>query len=614
MSAVRPVLLFVAAVIAVGLALGPGSARSAAAVTTPAAGVVTPAPVGTAISFVGRLTVGGVALAGRTLRYQLDGVTLFSIQTDTAGVVTVKVRRNLTPGTHVVALTYDGDPTRGYEASSAQGSLTILPPFGTTLVLSLPLGQRTGEAMAVDVSVYRDGRPVAGARLHITVAGHHVALRSDAAGHIHYRLSRKLPPGTYAVTVRYHGDRSRGLLGASTSGSLTVLPALVTSVKLQVPGKIAAGQEAAVVGQLASDSGPLPARTPVELLLDGAKRATLETDAAGRVHLKLPRHLAAGDHVVMLVYHGNKRLGIEGASATASLSVLPILLRLQAVPALSGVTFLIDGEPHLTGSDGLVSTPLAVAGAHTVSVRAPADRPDAQTHFVRWYDEQTHPDRTFRIFGDEIIHAFFAGSYLTPVTFRDADGRPLDPARLSMIQISGPSHELIDLPPGRDRIWLDTPAPSRAALLGVANQARYTIEAAHFDGVSVATRGDDSYVPGPGRSWNVKLRVFTLRIQVRQPVVGSGIRSLVLSSADGRKLPLHPDANGFVELHDLPRGLYSVAPAHRALVPTVLVQLTRNQVVQMSFFTSEEATAGTVLMLLASMALAAAAITIRRRS
>src|SRR5206468_10550916 len=161
--------------------------------------------------------------------------------------------------------------------------------------------------------------------------------------------------------------------------------------------------------------------------------------------------------------------------------------------------------------------------------------------------------------------------------------------------------------------WLDVRAPSRALLLGLAQTPRYAVLSATYDGVSVANRGDSPFTPGPGRIWSINLRIYSMQLQVRQPVLGGEIRDVVVTSPGGFRQALQPDGGGRLALTALPRRLYTVTAVGDGVAPTLMVQVTRNQVVQLSAFTPLEI-AGTVLLLLAAMAgLIGAAIVVQRR-
>src|SRR5207245_5435860 len=99
----------------------------------------------------------------------------------------------------------------------------------------------------------------------------------------------------------------------------------------------------------------------------------------------------------------------------------------------------------------------------------------------------------------------------------------------------------------------------------------------------------------------INLRIYSMQLHVRQPLLGGEIRDIVVTSPGGFRQTLQPDGGGRLTLTALPRGLYTVTAVGDGVAPTLIVQVTRNQVVQLSAFTPLEI-AGTVLLLLAANA------------
>ncbi len=152
------------------------------------------------------------------------------------------------------------------------------------------------------------------------------------------------------------------------------------------------------------------------------------------------------------------------------------------------------------------------------------------------------------------------------------------------------------------------PAPSRALLLGLAQQPRYAIQSATYDGVSVANRGDSPFTPGPGKVWSINLRIYSMQLQVRQPLLGGAIQKIVVTSPAGFRQTLEPTRDGKVTLTSLPRGLYTVTTLSDGVAPTLVVQVTRNQAVQLSAFTPLELAAVSALALAAITGVLGAAL------
>jgi hypothetical protein len=238
---------------------------------------------------------------------------------------------------------------------------------------------------------------------------------------------------------------------------------------------------------------------------------------------------------------------------------------------------------------------VGTVGKHVLDVQAPADTSTTRVRFAHWFDNDLRSTKQVKIFADSTIYALFSGSYLTPIVLHDAAGSLVDSKRLGPVIIAAPEGKQVVLAPGQTTEWLDVHAPSRAQLLGLGQTPRYAIDSATFDGVNVANRGDSPFTPGPNKVWTVNLHIYSMLLNVRQPLIGGSINSLVVTSAGGFKQTLRPDDHGRVMLTDLPRGLYTVRAVGSGVSPTLIVQVTRNQVVQVSAFTPFEI-AGIVLL------------------
>ena len=158
----------------------------------------------------------------------------------------------------------------------------------------------------------------------------------------------------------------------------------------------------------------------------------------------------------------------------------------------------------------------------------------------------------------------------------------MDTSRLSGVTLGGPEGTTIALTTPFAPMWLHTPAPSRAVLVGLEPIRRYSVASAQFEGVSVTNRGDNSYIPHASGGWQIKLRMYSLSIHARNPLIGGGIPSKVeLSLVGGGQRTVALDANGNATLLGLPRGHYIISPIHTRLAAEVTLSLTRSQDVTM---------------------------------
>jgi hypothetical protein len=581
--------------------------------TTITLGLPSPTPTGVQTYVTATLEAGGVRLPHATVTAVVDGATSFSTVTSNVGVATFAMPRDLKLGPHTIVVSFAPSVELGADGATAQGTFQVIAPWATWISLALPNDYRVGQALAAVVRVYTGSRPVPNATVHIVAVGRHVALTTDVNGRTVYRLPRNLAPGTYSVSVTYNGARDQGYLGSAASGKFALLPPLVTYVSVHVGSPITTGDGDTVEGGLTSAIGAVSGRVPVHLLIDGHHLVTVITRPNGTFSFNLPRSLAAGSHTITAEYHGDRSLGILGSSARTTLVIKPLVLTFQTGPALAGVTFKVDRTSAVTGADGRATLQLATVGAHTVTVSPPGDTTISRIRFAHWFDNDQRLTKPMRIFADTKVYAMFSASYLTPIVVRDASGGMIDERRLGPMTISAPEGKTLILGPTDKMLWLDVHAPSRAQLLGLAQTPRFALQSATYDGVDVANHGDSPFTPSKGKAWEISLRIYSMQLQLRKPVLGGSINGVVVTGSDGVSQTLQPDAAGRVTLTGLPRGLYTVRTMGN-VSPTLIVQVTRNQVVQVSAYTPVEVGGIALLIVAGIAAVIGAAIVVQSRT
>ena len=580
--------------------------------TTITLGLPSPTPTGVLTYVTATLQSNGARLANAKVTALVDGVTTLQGTTNNLGVVSFQMSRNLRIGPHSVEVSFAASVLLGAQAASARGTWHVIAPWSTWISIALPQDYRLGQELAVVARVYTGSRPVAGVPVHIAAGGRHVTVMTDRNGRVVYRLSRNLRPGTYAVSVSLHDQRELGYLGSTANGKFTLLPPLATRVGVHLTTPITTGDGDVVTGKVDSSIGALGRKVPIHLAIDGRKLATLEARPDGTFLFKLPRNLAAGTHTISAAYHGDRSLGILRSSASVSLVIHPLLVTFQAGPALPGVSFRIDGKSAVTGTDGKTTLAVATAGRHVLAVSPPADTLTTRIRFAHWYDNDTLSSKPVKIFADTTVYALFSGSYLTPIVLHNAAGGLLDTKRLGPVMIAAPEGKQIELAPGQTTAWLEVHAPSRALLLGLGQTPRYALDSAAYDGVNVANHGDSPFTPGPNKVWTVNLHIYSMQLNVRQPLLGGSISAVVVTSAGGFQQTIQPDDRGHVTLTDLPRGLYTVRTVGSGVSPSLTVQVTRNQVVQISAFTPIEVAAMILLLVVVCAGVVGAAIAVQR--
>jgi hypothetical protein len=333
----------------------------------------------------------------------------------------------------------------------------------------------------------------------------------------------------------------------------------------------------AMAATLQSDRGPLRRRA-VHISIDGKPKLGLITDDSGRAHLDISRSTPAGAYSIGAEFHGDRPTGLSPSSSAGTMTILPLNFKVQTVPALPGVVVRMDGLTVQTNANGWATVPVGSTGDHNLYVDAPEPGPGTRTQFARWSDGVTTSGRSLRIRSDALLYAAFSGDFLTRLSFVDGSGAPVDTNKLTGVALSGPEGAMIAVRSPFDPLWLHLPAPSRAVLAGVGTNWKFSVASGKYQGISVINRGDDRYVPNGSGTWSIKLRIYSLKIHTRRPLIGNEIPTEVAVALQGRPPATVPvDSSGNAKLISLPRGRYTVGVPHTKLAAELTVSMTNSQ-------------------------------------
>jgi SNF2 domain-containing protein len=355
---------------------------------------------------------------------------------------------------------------------------------------------------------------------------------------------------------------------------------LPDGITLSAPSVIKAGREIDVDATFAA-GGFLRAGAGLHFIIDDVERRMVRTDASGVAHFRLRGVLASGVHHLEVSYAGTKQYFYsEPARATATFEVSPLIITVQTVPAMPGVTLMLDGGKGLvSNAAGEVMLGVARAGLHRLAVTVPAPTETSRVSFVRWSDDSWQPSRVIRVIKDVTISVGLRAAYLTPIQFVGLDNNPLDPTLVSDVVISGPNAEVIQLQYPYDPIWLQTPMPAKhsgEAGLHVTS-APYSLSFARYTRLNVASTGQMRFAPAPGSSWAIKLLLFTLRLGAKDAIFGTTLyNSIRLIGPTGRAQMLSLGDQNRITLV-LSRGNYSAQVQASGVTPVATIALSRSQ-------------------------------------
>jgi hypothetical protein len=590
-----------------------GNGQPAKPTVTPDLTLKVPPPTlaGEPISVSMELKSNAAPISGASLTLNVNAQNL-ALQTDAQGAAVYKLNRDTPPGTYPVTGSYSGDSVHRILPANASGQVTVLPRIGTAISLSLPPATMFDQEVPISAMLSAGGVPLGGDTLNLSIDGvHKLDLITDPSGAVTYKLSRGTLPGAHLIGMSYHGNQKIGIPPATASGTITILPPIKTWIDLSLPQPTKAGQKMTLSATLHSDNGPLR-RHAVHISIDGKPKLGLITDDSGMAHLDISRSTPAGTYSIGAEFHGDRPTGLSPSSSTGTMTILPLSFNVQTVPALAGVVVHVDGLTAQTNADGEATVSVGSTGEHTLSVDTPDLGPGARTQFARWSDGVATSSRPFRMLADARLFAAFSGDFLTKLSFVDGNGAPVDTTKLTEIALSGPEGATIALRAPFDPLWLHVPAPSRAVLEGVGAIRKFSVASGKYQGISVINRGDDQYLPHANGDWSIGLRIYSLSVHTRRPLIGGGVPTeAAVTLQDGPSVTVPLDASGNATLQSLPRGRYTVSVPHTKLAAEFTLSLTRSQDVTIPVVSILEIL--TTLGLLALMTVAMIVLPRRRR-
>jgi hypothetical protein len=266
----------------------------------------------------------------------------------------------------------------------------------------------------------------------------------------------------------------------------------------------------------------------------------------------------------------------------------PLTLIVQTVPAVAGVILTLDGtRSFVSQPNGLIVADVATRGDHTLSLTLPHDDDRTRFSFVRWGDESFQPDRQVRMHENHTLSVGLQVAYRTQVVFADPDGRPLDAARVSNVVFSGPDAEVIKLDDPSAPMWLHTPLPAKHMGdngLHVVT-VPYALSRVDYDGLNVASDGQERYLPTAGGTWVMHLRLYHLTLRAKDALFGTRLsRRVTLTDPSGRQQQLRLDGNGQFSIV-AGRGNYTAHVQAAGFSPLVPIALSRSQTADLSVIT-----------------------------
>ena len=330
-----------------------------------------------------------------------------------------------------------------------------------------------------------------------------------------------------------------------------------------------------------ADGTPL-ANEAVTFAGDGAEVRRTRTDGTGVATFRIGAGLPPGEYGLLVTYAGRTGAYL-GASASATLAVIPFDLAIETVPPLPGMVFEFDGTRFVAGDDGVVHIPVDVAGDHELAVIEDSySNPDQRAEFSRWNTELFGPRITLRIPYDQSLQAGFDVSFNASQIFLDLEGGEVDPSRVTSLTLRSSIGTVQTYPDGQARWYRASRVVRRVS--GLESVAvRYNVDSVEVDGSNVVNSGQQRFLVQPRDTWNIELLLFSARLAARDALFGFSIGQAVdVEYPNGTVVRVEPDETGELWARWLARGIYRMTVADApGWAPVMPVALSRDQDVQL---------------------------------
>jgi len=309
------------------------------------------------------------------------------------------------------------------------------------------------------------------------------------------------------------------------------------------------------------------------------------TDGQGTFFIKINKDLRAGTYQVIASFKGAHLLA--PASASIQFEVMPATVQVQTIPATAGITFRMDGRQFISDPDGLATIDIAQAGQYNLEVLLDQFHdPSQQIEFGRWSIESYQPFRDVTVPDENQVQVGLNVFHKVSLKFVDLEGFPVDPTRISAINIRSVQGDVFTLKPG-DTTWLPASRTTRRQNGLEETDLLYSVNAVSIDGSNVVNSAQQRFFARNDDTWTITLLLYTMHITVRDGLFASPVgKSVNVVFPNGQIKNYLLDQSGSLQIHALARGIYHISIIGvKGMGTTTPVALSRNQVVKLNIVT-----------------------------
>jgi hypothetical protein len=353
-------------------------------------------------------------------------------------------------------------------------------------------------------------------------------------------------------------------------------PSMITFSSLP---NVEMGKPFTLSGYIKTSTGVPIANKDISFTLNGNTLGQTRTDSNGYFQQGVTKIFNAGTYTIV----GSTTITHDflGSTASTSLVISPVDVRVQTVPPIPGLGFSLGGQNFVAGPDGLADIKIGVAGEYQLTVLVDQyNNPDQHIEFARWMEETYKPYQVIQVPTGNVIQVGLNVFQKVGASFVDLAGFPVDPGRIKQFTIRSAQGDQFTFTDGQ----LHMIPSSRVARFQeglVATPLQYSVTSMMVDGSNVVNKSQQQFFVHPNDTWQISLILYSLSVRANDGLFGSAVgKSINLVYPDGHVQNYPFDQSGIVMIHSLARGNYQVQVMNsKGLKQVIPVALSRSQTV-----------------------------------
>ncbi len=313
-------------------------------------------------------------------------------------------------------------------------------------------------------------------------------------------------------------------------------------------------------------------------------------------------------------------VAMAAAPSAGAVVPAPRTVQVQAVPAVAGVTFTIDGVTGTTGPGGtaMITDPQlnGAAGRLTMApnqIVSPTG--DVRVSLDRVANDPNHGAFTRKVVAELDEDRLVTMSILAPPNPTNPKGSVLPLSEVSSATLTDSLGGTLNYTGAElaKPIWLPASRPALVSAGANGRLVTYAFKSVVIHGANVVNSGQRRFVPYQDQAWQVPVILHSLTIEANDLLAGAPAgktAQLTYPDKTVKVIPLGPEHR--VTLYNLPRGTYKLKVGGGLIALSSTVRLSRDQTATEVVITKGDA-GELALMLFSVLAVVVAAGVIGRR-